>query len=119
MKILVVVDMQNDFIDGALGTKEAVSIVPRVVEKIRQFDGKRSGSLTEGFFIPEIPTKKITWRLRREEICRFRTASGERKVGNWPRRSKRSGQKRRGKKHPGRKSLLISRPLGVPPLEHF
>ena len=40
MKILVVVDMQNDFIDGALGTKEAVSIVPRVVEKIRQFDGR-------------------------------------------------------------------------------
>ena len=37
--ILVVVDMQNDFIDGALGTKEAVSIVPRVVEKIRNFDG--------------------------------------------------------------------------------
>ena len=40
MKILVVVDMQNDFIDGALGTKEAVSIVPQVVEKIRQFDGR-------------------------------------------------------------------------------
>ena len=40
MKILVVVDMQNDFIDGAHGTKEAVSIVPRVVEKIRQFDGR-------------------------------------------------------------------------------
>lgn len=40
MKILVVVDMQNDFIDGALGTKEAVSIVPHVVEKIRQFDGR-------------------------------------------------------------------------------
>ncbi|MBQ8028917.1 MAG: cysteine hydrolase [Clostridia bacterium] len=34
MKILVVVDMQNDFIDGALGTKEAVSIVPAVKEKI-------------------------------------------------------------------------------------
>ena len=27
-KILIVVDMQNDFIDGALGTKEAVAIVP-------------------------------------------------------------------------------------------
>lgn len=38
--ILVVVDMQNDFIDGALGTKEAVSIVPRVAEKIRNFDGQ-------------------------------------------------------------------------------
>ena len=28
-KILVVVDMQNDFIDGALGTKEAAAIVDR------------------------------------------------------------------------------------------
>lgn len=39
MKVLVVVDMQNDFIDGALGTKEAVEIVPRVAEKIKGFDG--------------------------------------------------------------------------------
>ena len=38
-KVLVVVDMQNDFIDGALGTKEAVAIVPHVEEKIRTFDG--------------------------------------------------------------------------------
>ena len=38
-KILVVVDMQKDFVDGALGTKEAVSIVPAVVEKIESFDG--------------------------------------------------------------------------------
>ena len=30
-KLVIVVDMQNDFIDGALGTKEAVSIVPNVV----------------------------------------------------------------------------------------
>lgn len=38
-KILVVVDMQNDFIDGALGSAEAAAIVPRVVEKIRSWDG--------------------------------------------------------------------------------
>lgn len=37
--VLVVVDMQNDFIDGALGTKEAVEIVPYVKEKIETFDG--------------------------------------------------------------------------------
>lgn len=37
--VLVVVDMQNDFIDGALGTKEAVEIVPRVREKILGFKG--------------------------------------------------------------------------------
>ncbi|MBE5870936.1 MAG: cysteine hydrolase [Lachnospiraceae bacterium] len=39
MKVLLVIDMQNDFIDGALGTKEAVSIVPKVVDTIRGFDG--------------------------------------------------------------------------------
>ena len=38
-KVLVVVDMQNDFIDGALGTEEAVAIVPKVEEKIRNFKG--------------------------------------------------------------------------------
>ena len=39
-KILVVVDMQNDFINGALGTKEAEAILPRVRELIKSFDGK-------------------------------------------------------------------------------
>ena len=38
-KILVVVDMQKDFVDGALGTPEAVSIVPDVVKKIESFEG--------------------------------------------------------------------------------
>ena len=37
---LIVVDMQNDFIDGALGTKEAVAIVDKVAEMIRGFDGE-------------------------------------------------------------------------------
>lgn len=40
MKILVVVDMQNDFINGALGTPEAVAIVPYVKKVIQNFDGK-------------------------------------------------------------------------------
>ena len=39
MKLLIVVDMQNDFIDGSLGTKEAVAIVPKVAEKIRRARG--------------------------------------------------------------------------------
>ncbi|MGN0711568.1 MAG: cysteine hydrolase family protein [Anaerovoracaceae bacterium] len=38
--ILVVVDMQNDFIDGSLGTAEAQKIVGNVKEKIKNFDGK-------------------------------------------------------------------------------
>lgn len=37
---LIVVDMQNDFIDGSLGTGEAVEIVGRVADKIRDFDGE-------------------------------------------------------------------------------
>ena len=37
-KILVVVDMQNDFIDGALGTPEAVAIVENVKARIREYD---------------------------------------------------------------------------------
>ena len=39
MKYLIVVDMQNDFIDGALGTDEAQAILPAVEKKIREFDG--------------------------------------------------------------------------------
>ena len=38
--ILLVIDMQNDFIDGALGTKEAVAIVDNVKSKIENFDGE-------------------------------------------------------------------------------
>jgi len=37
---LIVVDMQNDFITDALGTAEAVSIVSKVEEKIKNFDGE-------------------------------------------------------------------------------
>lgn len=39
MKYLIVVDMQNDFITGSLGTKEAEAILPKVVEKVKNFDG--------------------------------------------------------------------------------
>lgn len=38
--ILLVIDMQNDFIDGALGTPEAVTIVDKVAEKIKNFPGR-------------------------------------------------------------------------------
>ena len=39
-KVLVVVDMQKDFVDGALGSNEAVAIVDNVVNKINEFDGE-------------------------------------------------------------------------------
>ncbi|MBQ6627087.1 MAG: cysteine hydrolase [Ruminococcus sp.] len=37
---LVVVDIQKDFVDGALGTNEAIAIIDNCVEKIRTFDGE-------------------------------------------------------------------------------
>ncbi|MDE7202814.1 MAG: cysteine hydrolase [Lachnospiraceae bacterium] len=39
-KVLIVVDMQKDFIDGTLGTKEAVAIVDNVAELVKSFDGE-------------------------------------------------------------------------------
>lgn len=37
MKILIVIDMQNDFVTGSLGTKEAQAIVPNVKKKIQEY----------------------------------------------------------------------------------
>jgi len=39
-KYLIVVDMQKDFVNGSLGTKEAEAIVPAVLAKVRNFDGQ-------------------------------------------------------------------------------
>ncbi len=39
MKYLIVVDMQNDFVTGALGSDAAKAIVANVVEKVKKFDG--------------------------------------------------------------------------------
>lgn len=38
-KLLIVVDMQNDFVDGSLGTAEAVAIIPNIIDKINNWDG--------------------------------------------------------------------------------
>ena len=64
-KVLVVVDMQNDFIDGALGTKEAVAIVPGVKSKI----------LMELFFLPETPMRLTILTPRKERSFLYRTVS--------------------------------------------
>ncbi len=78
MKVLVVVDMQNDFIGGSLGTGEAVSIVPGVVEEIEKFEGKVIATrdthgpdyldTAEGKKLPVVHCVKGTkgWELRRE-----------------------------------------------------
>ena len=38
--VLVVIDIQKDFVDGALGTAEAVAMIPNAVKKIREFNGE-------------------------------------------------------------------------------
>jgi nicotinamidase-related amidase len=43
MKILVVVDMQKDFVDGALGTPEARAIVPNVAAKVKEYAKMENG----------------------------------------------------------------------------
>ena len=52
-KLLVVVDMQNDFIDGSLGTSEARAIVPAVVDKVR----KAKAETIDIFFTQDTHTK--------------------------------------------------------------
>jgi nicotinamidase-related amidase len=37
MKVLIVIDMQHDFVDGILGTPEARAIVPAVAEKVKEY----------------------------------------------------------------------------------
>lgn len=49
VKVLIIVDMQKDFVDGALGTKEAVEIVGHVAAKIRNFDGRIFATLDTHF----------------------------------------------------------------------
>ena len=87
MNILIVVDMQKDFIDGSLGTKEAAAIVPDVVEKIRRFDGKVIATRdthaenylesAEGRHLPVVHCVKDTpgWQINGEvaEALRSRT----------------------------------------------
>ena len=53
--LLIVIDMQNDFIDGALGTKEAAAT-------------------TAPFFIPSTPTATIISKPRKAIICLSCTA---------------------------------------------
>ena len=78
-KILVVIDMQNDFIDAALGTKEAVASVDAVKEKIRSYPvvdviatmdthGEDYLQTQEGRNLPVVHCVKGTegWKIRPE-----------------------------------------------------
>jgi nicotinamidase-related amidase len=48
-RFLIAVDLQKDFVDGALGTPEAVAIVPAAAEKIRTFEGEIFATLDTHF----------------------------------------------------------------------
>ena len=64
-KVVVVIDMQNDFVDGSLGTAEAQKIVPHVKTEVEAAQKSRS---IFGF-LRWILTVKIIWKLRKERIC--------------------------------------------------
>lgn len=70
MRLLVVIDMQNDFVTGVLGTKEAQEILPLVNEKIAQAQrviytldthGEDYLSTQEGRKLPVVHCVKGTW----------------------------------------------------------
>lgn len=77
-KVLVIVDVQNDFVDGALGTKEAVEILPYVKEEISKkyddvfvtFDTHEENYLDtlEGKMLPVKHCIRYTegWKLNKE-----------------------------------------------------
>lgn len=79
-KVLIVVDMQNDFVDGALGTKEAAGIVGRVAGRIRRFEGSVIATLdthgkdyldtAEGKKLPVPHCVKMThgWLVQKEVL---------------------------------------------------
>ncbi|SFR91767.1 cysteine hydrolase family protein [Anaeromicropila populeti] len=80
--LLVVIDMQKDFIDGSLGTSQAVELVPKVIQKIKEHNGelvftrdtheKNYLNTQEGYYLPVEHCIKGTagWQLE-EEIGRL------------------------------------------------
>ncbi|MFC4653301.1 cysteine hydrolase family protein [Lactococcus nasutitermitis] len=82
-KLLVLVDFQNDFIDGSLGTKEAEQIVPAVLEKLQTYpENERFATMDthfadylttqEGKYLPVMHCIKDTagWQLQ-EDAAQF------------------------------------------------
>ena len=81
--LLIVVDMQNDFIDGSLGTKEACAIVPAVARKVKTYEERGDEVVftldthfdnyletAEGKKLPVIHCVKDTpgWQLHKELV---------------------------------------------------
>lgn len=81
-KAIVVVDMQNDFIDGALGTPEAQKMLPRLVDKLTAARAKGTA-----LYSPWTRTERTTLRRRRDKDCPSSTAFAARRDGKSQRRS--------------------------------
>ena len=84
MKTLIVIDIQNDFVTGALGTKEAVAVLPNIKKKIdaylvsgneviftRDTHGENYLKTNEGRHLPVIHCIKGTegWQIVKEIDC--------------------------------------------------
>ena len=59
-KVLIVIDMQNDFVTGTLGNKEAQAIVLNVQAKVKEYADRG-----DRIILPGIPMGRIIWTRRR------------------------------------------------------
>ena len=65
MKVLCVIDMQNDFVFGSLGTKEAHDIIPFVCQKVRQYYENEDCGIVYTLDTHDVQYKKP----KREDYC--------------------------------------------------
>lgn len=63
MNVLVVIDMQHDFVDGSLGSPEAQAIVDNVRQKLHP--------LMDQLFLHEILTIRIILKAKKVSICQL------------------------------------------------
>lgn len=84
MKVLVVIDMQNDFIAGALGTVEAQAIVPKVTDKIRGFEGRilATRDTHEEGYLDTQEGEKLPGYTLYPEFTRLADPSGDRRAAH-------------------------------------
>ena len=76
MNVLIVIDMQNDFLTGSLSSKEGVAIIPDVIRFISEFKGDVYATLdthaasylssNEGHYLPVVHCVKGTWGHQEE-----------------------------------------------------
>ena len=72
--MLIVIDMQNDFVDGALARRKRRKLRRVLLKKLKIIKGRCS--------IQEIPMRKIISRHLKEKVFRCRTAFAAQRAGN-------------------------------------